>query len=1043
MTRNMRLWILLAACILATSLLPGALSAPAPAAAATAEARRVIEAAGVPAGFFVHLGCGDGALTMALGAGERALVQGLDRAPDRVLRARAAAVAAGLGAKVTFLTWNGERLPYADNLVNLVICERPEVAAAVPMPEIMRVLVPGGVACIRRNGKWTRTVKARPDNTDEWTHFLHGPDGNAVAHDAVVGPPRRVQWVAPPRHTRGHESTPSIAALVSAAGRIFYVADEAPIDNIAAPARWRLLARDAYNGLLLWRPPMQSWYPYLFNWGSAPPHLQRRVVAVGNRVYATLGLSAPVSVLDAATGKTVGVYEETRGAMEIVVHKGVLLAVTRKVTPEALAEQEKMARLARRRGSPLFKRETAAPYLKEFRRTEFNRPPREMVAIDVATGKMLWKKTSREVGGVRFMSLCASGDRAFYQVHRKVAAVDLRTGRIRWSAPVVGGLRLVSSHLGIAADKKTVSAFAVRDGRTLWSQPLRLCDVRDAFIIRNTLWLGGFKPFDTGRRYTGPAWGPYFAVQRDLRTGDVLKEIKPENPGHHHRCWRNKATDRFIIGGRRGAEFIDLETGEVLWNSWVRGVCRYGTMPANGLLYAPPHACGCYIAARLDGFCVLSGQGRPGPARVSASSARLETGPAFTGDTGPGLAPEAGDWPTYRHDGARSGAASCPAPGERLRLLWKTRIGGRPAPLTVARGRVFTVDPENHRVLGLEAGTGRIVWSFTAAARVDSPPTFHNGRVIFGCRDGRLYALRARDGALAWRLQPAPEQRLVMVRGQVEAASPAFGSVLLENGVLYATLGRSSYLDGGIVLYRVAADTGRVLSGTVLYSPDPKTGRQPEQQGPSVMPGARADILSSDADFVYLRDTVFDLAGARRPKGRPHLFTLTGFLDDTWPHRSYWCFATRPSLSIGCGGRERHLVYGRLLTFDAGTVYGYGRANVHWSNMLRDGAYRIFAVARDPRTVKWQVKPPVRVRAMVLAGDTILICGPAAAADNRLGPETARPAEALLVGLSTRDGAERFRFKLDALPVFDGMAVAGGRVYVATMDGEVLSFGEE
>jgi hypothetical protein len=29
---------------------------------------------------------------------------------------------------------------------------------------------------------------------DEWGHYLHGPDNNAVARDTVVGPPRRFQW---------------------------------------------------------------------------------------------------------------------------------------------------------------------------------------------------------------------------------------------------------------------------------------------------------------------------------------------------------------------------------------------------------------------------------------------------------------------------------------------------------------------------------------------------------------------------------------------------------------------------------------------------------------------------------------------------------------------------------------------------------------------------------------------------------------------------------------------------------------------------------
>lgn len=53
----------------------------------------------------------------------------------------------------------------------------------------MRVLVPRGMAYIKRGGKWTKTVKPWSKNIDEWTHYLHGPDGNPVAQDRVVGPP--------------------------------------------------------------------------------------------------------------------------------------------------------------------------------------------------------------------------------------------------------------------------------------------------------------------------------------------------------------------------------------------------------------------------------------------------------------------------------------------------------------------------------------------------------------------------------------------------------------------------------------------------------------------------------------------------------------------------------------------------------------------------------------------------------------------------------------------------------------------------------------
>jgi len=50
---------------------------------------------------------------------------------------------------------------------------------------------------------------------------LHGPDGNAVAHDQVVGPPRRLQWVGSPRYSRHHDKMSSLSAAVSAGGSHF------------------------------------------------------------------------------------------------------------------------------------------------------------------------------------------------------------------------------------------------------------------------------------------------------------------------------------------------------------------------------------------------------------------------------------------------------------------------------------------------------------------------------------------------------------------------------------------------------------------------------------------------------------------------------------------------------------------------------------------------------------------------------------------------------------------------------------------------------
>ncbi|MHC4406925.1 MAG: class I SAM-dependent methyltransferase, partial [Planctomycetota bacterium] len=283
------------------------------------KAREILDATGVKGGLIVHVGCGDGKLTAALRASSGYLVHGLDTEAGNVEKARVHIRSLGLYGSVSADRFEGRRLPYVDNLVNLVVAED---IGGVPVAEAMRVLAPGGTLYVRQSGRWSSTVKPRPGNIDEWTHYLHDASGNAVAHDEVVGPPRHIQWVAGPRHDRSHEHIPNIYAVVSAGGRIFYIVDEGSMASIRQTPRWRLVARDAFNGIALWKKPLSAWFPHIVNWGQTPRQLQRKLVAVGNRVYVTLGLHAPLTAVDAATGETLKVYENTRGTEEVVLHKG-------------------------------------------------------------------------------------------------------------------------------------------------------------------------------------------------------------------------------------------------------------------------------------------------------------------------------------------------------------------------------------------------------------------------------------------------------------------------------------------------------------------------------------------------------------------------------------------------------------------------------------------------------------------------------------------------------------------------------------------------
>ena len=181
-------------------------------------AGKILRTVGVKGGLIIHIGCGDGRLTAALRANDSFLVHGLGTDAGNIEKARDHIKSLELYGKVSVDLLDGSRLPYIDNLANLVVSEK---LGAITMSEVMRVLVPNGVAYIKKDGPWTKTVKPRPEELDEWTHYLYDSTGNAVSHDMAVDPPAHLQWVGSPRWSRHHDRMASMSALVSTNGRIF------------------------------------------------------------------------------------------------------------------------------------------------------------------------------------------------------------------------------------------------------------------------------------------------------------------------------------------------------------------------------------------------------------------------------------------------------------------------------------------------------------------------------------------------------------------------------------------------------------------------------------------------------------------------------------------------------------------------------------------------------------------------------------------------------------------------------------------------------
>ena len=118
---------------------------------------------------------------------------------------------------------------------------------------------------------------------------------------------------------------------------------------------------------------------------------------------------------------------------------------------------------------------------------------------------------------------------------------------------------------------------------------------------------------------------------RDPLTGEVKNEFAPDTDVvfYHHRCYRSKATDKYLIPSCCGIEYVDPATKHWTTDHWVRSGCVYGIMPCNGLTYTTPHDCACYMEAKLFGFSALG----PPPAfacsRPTPEDMRLTQGPAY------------------------------------------------------------------------------------------------------------------------------------------------------------------------------------------------------------------------------------------------------------------------------------------------------------------------------------------------------------------------------------------------------------------------------
>jgi outer membrane protein assembly factor BamB len=789
--------------------------------------------------------------------------------------------------------------------------------------------------------------------------------------------------------------------------------DMGPRWSVQMPPQWTLIARDGFNGTILWQRPIAKWHPHLWGLKHGPSQLMRRLVAIGDTVYVTLGYGEPVTALDAATGKTLRTFADTKDAEEFIIADGTLYAV---VNPEGDVY----------RAIPTDSVESIRRATREW---NWDEKPRRIVALDAAAATTRWSHTAVIVPG----TLGTAAGRVCFHDGDRVVCLDAREGKQAWTSKPVPRWKpmhvLFSPTLIVREDvvlfaggekfdpqrggRDTMTALSAKTGEVLWTgehPPSGYASAEDLFVINGLVWCGDTSSPRNAGKFTG----------RDPRTGEVKAEFPPDEWKHmpHHRCYRAKATSNFMLMSRTGIEFVDMKSGKWTPNFWVRSSCNYGVMPCNGLVYAGPHSCACFLLAKLNGFNALATA--RSTAREARSAERLARGPAYAEiQNQKSKIQNADDWPTFRHDLSRSGVTKSEVPAG-LKQTWATSIGGKLSAMTAADGKLFVASVNAHTVHALDAGSGKKLWSFTTGGRVDSPPTLWQGRVLFGSADGCVYCLRSSDGALVWKFRAAPDDMRLMAQEQIESVWPVSGSVLVREGVVYCVAGRAMWLDGGLRLLRLDAATGKLISESVLDDKFPGTqdSLQKDVKWPN-LPVALPDILSCDGKFIYMRSQPFDFEGKRPEVITPrdyklqrgetaHLFSATGFLDDSWWHRTYWMWGRT---FISAAGGWQLATYqapaGKILVADETSIYGYGPAPLKFLGTPM--VNHLFACAKEPKVINpnpklpprqqgrtiygdvvvtrlgygWSHAAPFQARALVLAGDTLFAAGPPVKVDEQ------------------------------------------------------------
>jgi len=964
--------------------------------------------------------------------------------------------AAGCYGKVSVAQFDGQHLPYINNLVNLIVAGS---GSRVSDSELLRALAPYGAAIV--SGK--KMTKLYSKEMDEWPQYMHGADNNCVARDRVVGPPRHVQWISGPAWTRAHIGAATISSMVSSGGRLFTIEDTETAENPLLPAKWKLVARNAFNGVELWTKDYPQWEQVTVYIKNYHAQMQRRLAAIGNTVYCTPGLSAPLTALDAATGITLQEYRGTEGTQEFVFHNGRLYAMVgdrmhfssyKGVQAAAKKKKKAAAKSVKMVSGDAFNGDGFALSAYNPQTHNAANPTSVIVAINARTGQELWRSGNidRYIG----CTMALKGDKLVYQSAHGVFCLDARSGKKKWAVEKeipygVGNMpnSLVLSAAAVYSEEgQNIRAYSLADGSDYWGKSIKARKgyqaSTDLLIAADALWMCGSCNNAKGTVINKP-------TSYNLETGDEITTIDQilSKPMGHDRCFRNFITERFFINSKTGGpDCMDLVSGAEYPAPFTRATCSMGPLPCNGLVYCGPYACQCHLPVGLHNFNAYYTDEESlltkGQIVKVERSVRLEKGPAY----GNSVKSDDTPWPTYRQDSRRYAGTTAKVPAKGLKPLWKTEFKTRISAPVIAEGKIFIAETDAHLLHALDATSGEPLWKYIVGGRIDSPPTYHKGLLLFGSRDGWVQCVRTSDGALAWRFRNLPD-KMICAFDQIESAWPIHGSVLVKNDTAYFCAGRSSYLDGGLFIYGLDPTTGEIRYQRQFYGPYADDGfpsfvKEGNRSETEVILGTTADVMTSEGQTLYIRQQALNLDLTDAVAGK-HLLASAGMLESKRNHREYKLVQQDFNHRKMWTTVKTEYPTGDIIVSDGTDYYSvFGMPVNRGQSFNPRNGYALMAKTRsgDNWSSKWQVQIPITGKAMVLAGDTVFVAGAPLVFDPvDLGGTYAGRRGAILWAASIVNGSKLAEYKLEVLPAWDGIAAAYGRLFIVNQDGSIECWG--